>query len=178
QCGQLQTHANGRIPGHFSIHLRICRYHQCPYRCKSELKFLNNKTMFLLHHHRRFTFGLLLFLLWGVLGLQFSLAQQVGDRLTDWQEGYLDIHHINTGKGESAFFIFPDGTTALVDAGDHARPPGPREVPARPDDSRMPGEWIARYIQQRSEEHTSELQSRENLVCRLLLEKKKTITSI
>src|SRR5690606_40302984 len=29
----------------------------------------------------------------------------------------------------------------------------------------------------RSEEHTSELQSRENLVCRLLLEKKKDITS-
>src|SRR5690606_41860892 len=28
------------------------------------------------------------------------------------------------------------------------------------------------YQQQRSEEHTSELQSRENLVCRLLLEKK------
>src|SRR6266511_6104182 len=28
---------------------------------------------------------------------------------------------------------------------------------------------------QRSEEHTSELQSRENLVCRLLLEKKKII---
>src|SRR5690606_42062238 len=28
--------------------------------------------------------------------------------------------------------------------------------------------------QSRSEEHTSELQSRENLVCRLLLEKKKT----
>src|SRR5690606_39700926 len=28
----------------------------------------------------------------------------------------------------------------------------------------------------RSEEHTSELQSRENLVCRLLLEKKKTET--
>src|SRR5690606_42071451 len=29
------------------------------------------------------------------------------------------------------------------------------------------------YIHGRSEEHTSELQSRENLVCRLLLEKKK-----
>src|SRR5690606_23615897 len=29
------------------------------------------------------------------------------------------------------------------------------------------------YLKQRSEEHTSELQSRENLVCRLLLEKKK-----
>src|SRR5436309_13895665 len=30
-----------------------------------------------------------------------------------------------------------------------------------------------RYFRLRSEEHTSELQSRENLVCRLLLEKKK-----
>src|SRR5690606_40941528 len=32
--------------------------------------------------------------------------------------------------------------------------------------------------QLRSEEHTSELQSRENLVCRLLLEKKKKIKKI
>src|SRR5690606_41879770 len=31
-----------------------------------------------------------------------------------------------------------------------------------------------RPMEARSEEHTSELQSRENLVCRLLLEKKKT----
>src|SRR5690606_40691641 len=38
--------------------------------------------------------------------------------------------------------------------------------------------WVSRKkavaCQLRSEEHTSELQSRENLVCRLLLEKKKT----
>src|SRR5690606_40846649 len=40
--------------------------------------------------------------------------------------------------------------------------------------------WVARmimmtmhFLKDRSEEHTSELQSRENLVCRLLLEKKK-----
>src|SRR5690606_39911342 len=32
---------------------------------------------------------------------------------------------------------------------------------------------IDQLINERSEEHTSELQSRENLVCRLLLEKKK-----
>src|SRR5690606_41690472 len=32
-------------------------------------------------------------------------------------------------------------------------------------------------VEGRSEEHTSELQSRENLVCRLLLEKKKRMTS-
>src|SRR3712207_7462763 len=42
---------------------------------------------------------------------------------------------------------------------------------------------VARHVQHqvevvRSEEHTSELQSRQYLVCRLLLEKKKTINSI
>src|SRR5438874_8914862 len=35
---------------------------------------------------------------------------------------------------------------------------------------------IAEQISQRSEEHTSELQSRRDLVCRLLLEKKKKKT--
>src|SRR3989442_11310600 len=38
------------------------------------------------------------------------------------------------------------------------------------------GEVLAR--KRRSEEHTSELQSRPHLVCRLLLEKKKNISSI
>src|SRR3712207_8999262 len=33
---------------------------------------------------------------------------------------------------------------------------------------------LIRYLASRSEEHTSELQSRQYLVCRLLLEKKKT----
>src|SRR2546430_13262286 len=35
---------------------------------------------------------------------------------------------------------------------------------------------FARRLRRRSEEHTSELQSQSNLVCRLLLEKKKTRT--
>src|SRR5690606_41494285 len=43
----------------------------------------------------------------------------------------------------------------------------------------LPGRIVAadgpRQCGRRSEEHTSELQSRENLVCRLLLEKKKRI---
>src|SRR5436309_12230571 len=48
------------------------------------------------------------------------------------------------------------------------RPLGPRiAAPADPDPRRAP------RPPRRSEEHTSELQSRENLVCRLLLEKKK-----
>src|SRR5258708_12679461 len=34
----------------------------------------------------------------------------------------------------------------------------------------------ARFGDERSEEHTSELQSPDHLVCRLLLEKKKTVT--
>src|SRR5256886_8197041 len=35
---------------------------------------------------------------------------------------------------------------------------------------------LRRISQMRSEEHTSELQSQSNLVCRLLLEKKKNLT--
>src|SRR5688572_20101936 len=38
-------------------------------------------------------------------------------------------------------------------------------------------QWSSRRNQFRSEEHTSELQSQSNLVCRLLLEKKKKIAS-
>src|SRR2546430_5772951 len=39
-----------------------------------------------------------------------------------------------------------------------------------------PKRWKAMRRSKRSEEHTSELQSQSNLVCRLLLEKKKTIS--
>src|SRR2546422_5580114 len=45
-------------------------------------------------------------------------------------------------------------------------------------DKRKVGKDLSEAIfQERSEEHTSELQSRLHLVCRLLLEKKKTATS-
>src|SRR3712207_7721758 len=40
-----------------------------------------------------------------------------------------------------------------------------------------PSERVER-LRERSEEHTSELQSRQYLVCRLLLEKKKNITDL
>src|SRR5438046_3734982 len=43
----------------------------------------------------------------------------------------------------------------------------------RPPRGRSYGPWDSRPIAFRSEEHTSELQSLTNLVCRLLLEKKK-----
>src|SRR5690606_40295188 len=60
-----------------------------------------------------------------------------------------------------------------------------RPLPQRPGDPREPGaaaeglhgppvrgQLLPQSQPSRSEEHTSELQSRENLVCRLLLEKK------
>lgn len=39
-----------------------------------------------------------------------------GGLLPPWQAGCLDIHSINGGRGESFYYIFPDGTTMLVDA--------------------------------------------------------------
>src|SRR5215475_15453556 len=58
-------------------------------------------------------------------------------------------------------FVVHGGVAAVMD------PPRVREV-FRAGDGDM---WTLDSV--RSEEHTSELQSRENLVCRLLLEKKK-----
>ncbi len=77
--------------------------------------------------------------------LIFPSSGGVDEVFPPWSDGYLDIHHINTGLGESAFFILPDGTTMLVDAGVTPRPK-PRVTDPRPDGSRTPGEWIARYI--------------------------------
>ena len=72
-------------------------------------------------------------------------APKPGDTLPPWSEGFLDIHFINTGVGESAFYILPDGTTMLVDAGVSSGKP-PWRHPAVPSDERTAGEWIARYI--------------------------------
>jgi beta-lactamase superfamily II metal-dependent hydrolase len=70
---------------------------------------------------------------------------KAGDQFSGWEEGILDIHHINTGKGECAFFMLPDGTTLLVDAG-ATRQAKPRVTDPKPNGTREPGEWIARYI--------------------------------
>jgi glyoxylase-like metal-dependent hydrolase (beta-lactamase superfamily II) len=71
-------------------------------------------------------------------------AQTVGQVFPKWTPGTLDIHHINTGRGNAALLMLPDGTTLLVDAGNGGNLP-PRGTPPRPDGSRTPGEWIARY---------------------------------
>jgi beta-lactamase superfamily II metal-dependent hydrolase len=66
------------------------------------------------------------------------------ERLAPWTAGTLEIHQISTGRGNSAFFIFPDGTTLLVDAG--AAGDGAPETDPHPNGSRSTGTWIARYI--------------------------------
>ena len=73
-----------------------------------------------------------------------SLAAQTRAPLAPWTPGTLDIHHISTGRGNATFFILPDGTTLLVDAG--AAGDGAAETDPHPDGSRTPGAWIARYI--------------------------------
>lgn len=71
-------------------------------------------------------------------------APTIGVPLPSWTPGTLDIHQISTGRGNSALFILPDGTTLLVDAG--AAGDGVPETDSHPDATRAPGEWIARYV--------------------------------
>src|SRR2546427_5936954 len=58
---------------------------------------------------------------------------------------------------------------SLQQAGDEGEQPAPRAVRVERGEPHLPVE-----PRLRSEEHTSELQSQSNLVCRLLLEKKKS----
>lgn len=70
---------------------------------------------------------------------------KIGKVLPAWKEGYLDIHAINTGQGECTFFILPDGTTMLVDAGE-IREKAPNIVPQKPNGEIAPYETYAKYI--------------------------------
>ena len=86
---------------------------------------------------------LLAFALASVLAMLQS--PPTGAALPPWTPGTLDIHQIVTGRGNAAFFQFPDGTTMLLDAGDS----GPSdELNGRPDTSRPAAEVIARYVKQ------------------------------
>ena len=72
---------------------------------------------------------------------------EIGKPLPAWSEGYLDIHAINTGRGECTFFILPDGTTLTVDAGEFSREAKAyRNVPQRPDTLTRPSHIYARYM--------------------------------
>jgi len=94
---------------------------------------------------------------WGIFGGgEESERQSTSQEPTTWfwEPGYLDIHHINTGGGDATFFIFPDGTTMLFDAGamdqetfDKKWTPL-KSTPNYPSDSLTAGQWIVHYIDQ------------------------------
>ena len=62
---------------------------------------------------------------------------QVGKAWKGWKKGHFQVHFIYTGVAESMFMIFPDGTSMLLDCGDHnAIGRGKLAVPVLPDGSR------------------------------------------
>jgi beta-lactamase superfamily II metal-dependent hydrolase len=80
-------------------------------------------------------------------------AAKSNETLPPWTEGYLYIHHISTGRGNSAYIVMPDGTTLLIDAGEtdqkfieSVAPLAP--FPPRPDAKHAAGYWIADYIRE------------------------------
>lgn len=89
----------------------------------------------------------------GMTAPSAQAAQEAPGSLAPWSEGYLDIHHISTGRGNATYFVFPDGTTMLIDAGE-ADPEFAKRVeplkpfPPRPDGRHSAGYWIADYIRQ------------------------------
>jgi hypothetical protein len=76
----------------------------------------------------------------------------VAQSFAPWKEGYLDIHHINTGSGNCTFFVFPDGTTLLLDAGEvdrseKSRANNPLKIaPRLPDSTYTAAQSIVNYI--------------------------------
>lgn len=72
---------------------------------------------------------------------------EVGKPLPLWNEGYLDIHMINSGSGECAFYVLPDGTTMVVDVGGLSPTfNAATRVPHRPNDEVRPYKTYANYI--------------------------------
>ncbi len=72
---------------------------------------------------------------------------EVGEPLPAWSEGCLDIHAINTGRGECTLLILPDGTSLVIDAGEFSSEPTKfRNVPQRPDTLTRPTKTYARYM--------------------------------
>jgi len=73
---------------------------------------------------------------------------KAGETLPAWQEGELDIHFINSGRGECVFYILPDGTTMVVDCGEIPDDPKARwpHVQRKPLSGESAHEVDARYV--------------------------------
>lgn len=80
----------------------------------------------------------------GAAMLDQDLGAAPAMTLPTWSPGELDIHHIDTGRGNATFFVFPDATTMLLDCG-AINDSLTVAAPPRPNASRLPGEWVACY---------------------------------
>lgn len=94
-------------------------------------------------------------------GTAFAVFHSIGGEppahirtLPPWKPGEFDIHFIQTGVGEQTFFLFPDGTTMLLDCGDFYRPQYLAHVPRLPSAARLGGEWVSRYVERIIPERT------------------------
>lgn len=57
--------------------------------------------------------------LWAMSDKTVKTARSVGGTWPGWQPGHFQLHSIYTGVCESMFLIYPDGTSMLLDCGDH-----------------------------------------------------------
>lgn len=90
-----------------------------------------------------------------LMAAAFSVCAQAQEYLPEWQEGYLDIHTISTGRGDAALIVMPDGTTMMIDAGDNEK----KGDTQHPDGTKKPGVWQAIYMKH----FMSQLPDKENL---------------
>src|SRR5690606_26294249 len=109
----------------------------------------------------------------GALGRRAQVLAQTGNISALRAAGYGPIAPMAAKNTGEVFLALPKGFEYTVFGKIGSEMADGRNVPPRHD-----GMWAFKVGKEtrliRSEEHTSELQSRENLVCRLLLEKKKT----
>ncbi|WP_299092298.1 MBL fold metallo-hydrolase [uncultured Bacteroides sp.] len=85
------------------------------------------------------------YLLFNIIFASCFIQMVYSQNVPSWKEGYLDIHHINTGRGNATFIVFPDGTTMLIDAGDNNRI-DERSVEPKPNNEITVAECIVDYI--------------------------------
>ena len=69
------------------------------------------------------------------------------DNARSWRKGDLQIHFIYTGVGEQMFYIFPDGTTMLLDCGDEVSLEGREPAPVPTAAQGRVADYIADYIE-------------------------------
>lgn len=86
-----------------------------------------------------------------------NVEAEVGRTLPSWEEGYLDIHYINTARGECAFYILPDGTTMVVDVGELSVSYGSYPITQRPNIHIRPYITYSNYIKHFMPKGKSEL---------------------